>query len=142
MSLEKLRYSQAVEREVLKLIQGGVPIRQIITSIQGLQDAPKSLSTLYKHYGPAMETERALMSAEVGQRVIDQAMHGDIQDAITWKSQELFLRSKCGWSPQNTVNEIQQEFDPEIDVSAADQLMSLLGFTDDDEPVSEENNGG
>ena len=48
--LEKLPYSKLVEKAVIEMIQGGVPIRQIITSIQHLNDAPRSLSTLYKHY--------------------------------------------------------------------------------------------
>ena len=137
--LEKLPYSKLVEKAVLEMIQGGVPIRQIITSIQHLNDAPKSLSTLYKWYGPAMEAERTRINGAVGKRVIDQALYGDVQDGITWKSQELFLRSKAGWSPQATVNEVEQDVDPELDVSAADQLMNLLGF-DTDEP-DEENNG-
>ena len=139
MSLQKLPYSKVVEKAVLELIRGGVPIRQICPAISHLQDAPKSLSTLYKHYGPAMEAERTTLNAAVGKRVIDQALYGDVQDGITWKSQELFLRAKGGWSPQNTVNEVEQEIDPELDVSAADQLMNLLGFDTDDEP--EENNG-
>ena len=137
--LEKLPYSKLVEKAVIEMIQGGVPIRQIITSIQHLNDAPRSLSTLYKHYGPAMEAERTRINGAVGKRVIDQALYGDVQDGITWKSQELFLRSKGGWSPQNTTNEVDQEIDPELDVSAADQLMNMLGF-DTDEP-EEENNG-
>tara|TARA_R110000772_G_scaffold153116_1_gene264088 strand:+ start:250 stop:510 length:261 start_codon:yes stop_codon:yes gene_type:complete len=86
-----------------------------------------------------MEAERTSLNAAVGKRVIDQALYGDVQDGITWKSQELFLRAKGGWSPQNTVNEVEQDIDPELDVSAADQLMNLLGFDTDDEP--EENNG-
>ena len=132
---EKLPYSKVVEKAVLEMIQGGVPIRQIITSIQHLQDAPRSLSTLYKHYGPAMEAERTRINGAVGRRVIDQALYGDIQDGITWKSQELFLRSKGGWSPQNTTTEVEQEVDPELDVAAADQLMNLLGFdTDEEDP--------
>ena len=136
--LEKLPYSKLVEKAVIEMIQGGVPIRQIITSIQHLKDAPRSLSTLYKHYGPAMEAERTRINGAVGKRVIDQALYGDVQDGITWKSQELFLRSKGGWSPQNTTNEVDQEIDPELDVSAADQLMNLLGFDPDDE---QEDNG-
>ena len=136
--LEKLPYSKLVEKAVIEMIQGGVPIRQIITSIQHLNDAPRSLSTLYKHYGPAMEAERTRINGAVGKRVIDQALYGDVQDGITWKSQELFLRSKAGWSPQATVNEVEQDVDPELDVSAADQLMNLLGF-DTDEPEAENN---
>ena len=108
---------------------------KFITSIQHLTDAPRSLSTLYKHYGPAMEAERTRINGAVGKRVIDQALYGDIQDGITWKSQELFLRSKGGWSPQNTTTEVEQDTDPELDVSAADTLMNLLGFDTDDEDV-------
>jgi hypothetical protein len=137
--LQKLPYSKLVEKAVIEMIQGGVPIRQIIVSIQHMTDAPRSLSTLYKHYGPAMEAERTRINGAVGKRVIDQALYGDIQDGITWKSQELFLRSKAGWSPTQTTIEVDQEIDPELDVSAADQLMNLLGF-DTDEP-EEENNG-
>jgi|TARA_B110000037_G_C16985091_1_gene450714 hypothetical protein len=137
--LQKLPYSKLVEKAVIEMIQGGVPIRQIIVSIQHMTDAPRSLSTLYKHYGPAMEAERTRINGAVGKRVIDQALYGDIQDGITWKSQELFLRSKAGWSPTQTTIEVDQEVDPELDVSAADQLMNLLGF-DTDEP-EEENNG-
>ena len=139
--LQKLPYSKIVEKEVIQMIQGGVPIRQIITSIQHLTDAPRSLSTLYKHYGPAMEAERTRINGAVGKRVIDQALYGDIQDGITWKSQELFLRSKGGWSPQNTTTEVEQEVDPELDVAAADQLMNLLGFDTDEEDPDEKNNG-
>ena len=137
--LQKLPYSKLVEKAVLEMIQGGVPIRQIIVSIQHITDAPRSLSTLYKHYGPVMEAERTRINGAVGKRVIDQALTGDIQDAITWKSQELFLRSKAGWSPQNTTTEVEQEVDPELDVAAADQLMNLLGFDTDEDP-DEENN--
>ena len=142
--LQKLPYSKLVEKAVIEMIQGGVPIRQIITSIGHLNDAPKSLSTLYKWYGPAMERERARINGAVGKRVIDQALYGDVKDGITFKSQELFLRSKGGWSPQNTVNEVEQEIDPEHDISAADDLMNRLGFNTDEpdsDSTEEENNG-
>jgi hypothetical protein len=131
--LEKLPYSKLVEKSVLEMIRGAVPIRQIIVSIQHLNDAPKSLSTLYKWYGPAMEAERAKINGAIGARVIDQALHGDPNDGVTFKSQELFLRSKGGWSPQNTTNEVEQTVDPEVDEAAADTLMNLLGFNKDDD---------
>ena len=130
------------------MIRGAVPIRQIIVSIQHMNDAPRSLSTLYKWYGPAMEAERAKINGAIGARVIDQALHGDPKDGVTFKSQELFLRSKGGWSPQNTVNEVEQEVDPEEDAAGIEEAMAKLGYnTDDPEEIEdcdfsdEENNG-
>ena len=132
---DRLPYSKNVEKHILECIQGGIPIRQMIASMGHLQGAPKSLSTMYKIYGSFMEMERTKINGAVGKRVIDQALYGDVQDGITWKSQELFLRSKGGWSPQNTVTEVEQEIDPEVDEAATETLMNLLGFTEDDEDV-------
>ena len=56
---EALPYSKLVEKHILECIQGGVGIRQMIASMQHLQDAPKSLSTMYKIYGNYIEAERA-----------------------------------------------------------------------------------
>ena len=128
---DPLPYSKNVEKHILECIQGGIPIRQMIASMGHLQGAPKSLSTMYKIYGSFMEMERTKINGAVGKRVIDQALYGDVQDGITWKSQELFLRSKGGWSPSNTVNEVEQEIDPEVDEAATDILMNLLGFNED-----------
>jgi hypothetical protein len=129
---DKLPYSKLVEKHILECIQGGVGIRQMIASMQHLQNAPKSLSTMYKVYGDFIERERAKINGAVGKKVIDQALQGD------FKSQELFLRSKAGWSPTHTVNEVEQETDPDMDESAIDTLMALLG-KDDDQPEQEDN---
>ena len=91
-----------------------------------IQNAPKSLSTMYKIYGSYIELERSKINGAVGRKVIDQALDGD------FKSQELFLRSKGGWSPTHTVNEVDQDTDPDLDESATDTLMSLLGYNNDD----------
>jgi hypothetical protein len=131
---DKLPYSKLVEKHILECIQGGVGIRQMIASMQHLQNAPKSLSTMYKVYGDFIERERAKINGAVGKKVIDQALEGD------FKSQELFLRSKGGWSPTHTVNEVEQEVDPDMDESAIDTLMALLG-KDDDCGSQEEVNG-
>ena len=122
---EALPYSRKVEKHILDCIQGGVAIRQMIASMQHLQNAPKSLSTMYKIYGTYIEGERAKINGMVGKKVIEQAMDGD------FKSQELFLRSKGGWSPTHTVNEVEQEIDPDLDQSATDTLMSLMGYNND-----------
>lgn len=118
---DKLPYSKNIEKHILECIQGGVGIRQMIASMQHLQNAPKSLSTLYKIYGNFIEAERAKLNGMVGKKVIDQALEGD------YRSQEFFLRSRGGWSPTNTVVEQEQETDPDMDESAIDTLMALLG---------------
>jgi hypothetical protein len=130
---EPLPYSKHVEKHILECIQGGVGIRQMIASMQGLQNAPKSLSTLYKIYGNFIEAERAKLNGMVGKKVIDQALEGD------FKSQELFLRSKGGWSPTQTNIEVEQETDPDMDESAVDSLLALLGKEPDDS--TEEDHG-
>ena len=130
---EKLPYCKHVEKHILTCIQGGVAIRQMFASMQHLTNAPKSLSTMYKTYGSFIEQERAKINGLVGAKVIDQALDGD------FKSQELFLRSKGGWSPTQTNIEVEQETDPDLDESAADTLMSLLGI--DPNETSTEDNG-
>jgi hypothetical protein len=129
---EKLPYSKLVEKHILECIQGGIGIRQMIASMQHLPQAPKSLSTLYKHYGNFIETERARISSAVGKRVIDHALVGNIEEKSTQWAAELFLRSKAGWSPTHTVNEVEQDVDPDMDESAIDTLMGLLGKDLDD----------
>ena len=130
---EKLPYCKHVEKHILTCIQGGISIRQMIASMQHLPNAPRSLSTMYKTYGSFMEMERAKINGAVGAKVIDQALQGD------FKSQELFLRSKGGWSPTQTNIEVEQETDPDLDESAADTLLTLLGI--DNDPTPEEDNG-
>jgi len=135
MAYEKLPYSKNVENHILECIGGGVGIREMLASMQHLQNAPKSLSTLYKIYGQVIHSERARINAAVGRKVIDQALEGD------FKSQELFLRSKGGWSPKETV-ETGEALDEDTDESAVDSLMTLLGFDETpDDPTKEEDNG-
>ena len=132
MAYEKLPYSKNVEKHVLDCIQGGVGIREMLASMQHLQNAPKSLSTLYKIYGQVIHSERARINAAVGRKVIDQALEGD------FKSQELFLRSKGGWSPKETV-ETGEALDEDTDESAVDSLMTLLGFDETPDDQKEDN---
>ena len=124
---EKLPYSKNVEKHILECIQGGVAIRQMLASMQHITYAPRSLSTMYKTYGSFIETERAKINGMVGKKVIDQALEGD------FKSQELFLRSKGGWSVSSTNVEVELDTDPDLDESAAETLLNLLGYNEDDE---------
>jgi hypothetical protein len=134
VAYDPLPYSKNVEKHVLECIQGGVGIREMLASMQHLQGAPKSLSTLYKIYGTIIHSERARINAAVGRKVIDQALEGD------FKSQELFLRSKGGWSPKETV-ETTEGIDEDTDESAVDALMSLLGFNESDNDPKEQSSG-
>ena len=42
-------------------------------------------------------------------------------------------RSKGGWSPTQTINEVEQSEDPDLDEGAINTLMSLLGKNEDND---------
>jgi hypothetical protein len=113
------------------MIRDGVQVRDIMAAIQPMKDAPSSLATFYKTYGQDMADERAAIVGMVGNKVVQQALEGD------FKSQELYLRSKGGWSPNSTVNENEQDVDPDMDESAIDALMTLLGKSSTEESPEE-----
>ena len=128
-----LPYKKAIANKVRRMIRDGVQVRDILASIQPMVDAPSSLATFYKTYGHDMAVERAAIVGMVGNKVVQQALEGD------FKSQELYLRSKGGWSPNSTVNENEQDVDPDMDESAIDALMTLLGKArEDDAPDNSE----
>ena len=119
-------YKKAIANRIRRMIRDGVAMKDIMVAIQELQDAPTSFATFYKIYGQDIAQERADIVGMVGNKVVQQALEGD------FKSQELFLRSKGGWSPNSTLNEQEQETDPEQDEAAIDALMTLLGKSRND----------
>jgi len=121
MHKEPLPYSEVIAKNVRKGIRNGVAIKDILASIQKYQNAPSSSTTFYKLYGGDIAEERAEIVGQIGSVVIQQAMDGD------FKSQELFLRSKGGWSPTQTNIEVEADSNPDEDTSAIDSLMTLLG---------------
>ena len=120
---DKIPYSEVIAKKVREGIRSGVSVKDILSSIQKYQNAPSSTATFYKLYGEDIAEEKASIVGAVGSVVVQQALEGD------FKSQELFLRSKGGWSPTSTVNEVDQVEDPDVDESAIDSLMNLLGKT-------------
>ena len=120
---DKIPYSEVIAKKVREGIRSGVSVKDILSSIQKYQNAPSSTATFYKLYGEDIAEEKASIVGAVGSVVVQQALDGD------FKSQELFLRSKGGWSPTSTVNEVDQVEDPDVDESAIDSLMNLLGKT-------------
>jgi hypothetical protein len=110
-----------IAKRVVAGTKNGVLVRDILGSIQKYQNAPSSTATFYKLYGELISETKAQIVGAVGSQVLKQALDGD------FKSQEFYLRSKGGWSPNSTLNEVEQDTDPDIDESAIDSLMGLLG---------------
>ena len=126
MSIPAIPYSEIIAKKVKEGIRNGVSVKDILASIQKYQNAPSSTATFYKLYGQDIADTKAEIVGQIGSVVIQQAIEGD------FKSQELFLRSKGGWSPTSTVNEQELSEDPDTDESAIDSLITLLGKTKPD----------
>ena len=117
-----LPYNIPVAKYVRQAVQDGVQIKDILATVnKRFQNSPRNSATFYKLYGEDIAEARAEISGRVGNVVINAALSGD------FKAAELFLRSKGGWSPTSTINEVEQLEDPDTDESAIDSLMTLLG---------------
>ena len=127
MAIPAKKYSEVIAKKVVAGIKNGVAVRDILGSIQKYQDAPSSTATFYKLYGNLIAETKADIVGEIGNVVVNAARGGD------FKAAEFFLRSKGGWSPNSTVNEVEQDVDPDLDESAIDSLMLLLGKNNPDE---------
>ena len=126
MSIPEKPYSEVIAKNVRNGIRNGVSVKDIMSSIQKYQNAPSSTATFYKLYGELIAETKAEIVGAIGSVVVQQALDGD------FKSQEFYLRSKGGWSPNSTLNEVEQTEDPDLDESAIDSLMSLLGKNPDE----------
>lgn len=129
--MDKLKYSENIAKAVRQGIRNGVAVKDIMASIQKYQNAPSSSATFYKLYGDDIAQERADIVGQIGSVVIQQALLGD------FKSQELYLRSKGGWSPTQTNIEVEGSGDADEDTGAIDSLMSLLGKSNESPDNSE-----
>jgi len=127
MAIPAKKYSEVIAKKVVAGVKNGVAVRDILGSVQKYQDAPASTATFYKLYGNLIAETKADIVGEIGSVVVEAAKGGD------FKAAEFFLRSKGGWSPNSTVNEVEQDVDPDLDESAIDSLMSLLGKSEPDE---------
>jgi len=72
-------------------------------------------------YGEDMAKARADIVGQIGGVVVDKALEGD------FKAAELYLRSKGGWSPKETVEGREAGTDEEEEESAINALMKALG---------------
>ena len=110
---------------VRKKAAAGVPVVEIFASIQNYQNAPGSIQTFYKYYKEDLDAARGEVTEALGNKVIQQAKNGD------FKSQELWLTTKGGWSKQQTnTNFDVSDLNEDEKTSAVDSILSKLGFKD------------
>jgi len=112
---------------VRKKAAAGVPVSEIFASIQNHQKAPGSLTTFYKYYRTDIEAARGEVTEELGSKIIQQARQGD------YKSQELWLTTKGGWSKQNTNTNVEVPAGEEEQSGALETLLSKLGINKEEE---------
>lgn len=118
---QKLPKNPNIALKVRQGIEGGVTVRNIFASVLHMKDAPQSYTTFYKLYREDMDDVKFTLDAKVGKTVIDQALEGD------FKSQELYLRSRAGWSPSSHVQEQEVGAEDEENEGAVNALMAALG---------------
>ncbi|NRA77855.1 MAG: hypothetical protein HRU18_06580 [Pseudoalteromonas sp.] len=123
----KLPKNPNIARKVREGIKGGVSVSQIFKSISHMKNAPKSYTGFYRLYREDMEEVKFEIDSKVGKTVIDQALDGD------FKSQELYLRSRAGWSPSSHVQEQEVGTEDEETEGVINALMAALGKETDEE---------
>jgi len=129
--VNKLGKNKKIADLVQKRTKEGVSVKDIVGEVKAhFNDAPQSLNTFYKYYKEDLDAARAEIAGEIGSLVVKRAKYeGEFGH---FPSQELFLRSKAGWSPTSTNIEVEQDSADE-DLSAIDQLAEFLGLDDDED---------
>jgi len=121
-----LKYNEPVAKYIRQAVRDGVQIKDILATVnKRYQNAPRNNANLYRLYGGDIAEARAEITQRVGNVVIEQALNGH------YPSQELFLRSKGGWSPKETQQLEDVSGDPDENSSAVNSLMILLGHASD-----------
>lgn len=121
-NITKLAYNIPIAKYVRQAVRDGVQVKDILATInKKYQNAPRNNAMLYKLYGGDIAEARAEISQRIGNVVIEQAINGH------FPSQELFLRSKAGWSPKETQQLEEVNGDADENSSAINSLMTLLG---------------
>lgn len=117
-----LKYNEPIAKYIRKAVRDGVQIKDILATVnKKYQNAPRNNAMLYKLYGGDIAEARAEIVSQVGNVVVQQALNGH------FPSQDLFLRSKGGWSPKETQQQEEVTGDADENSSAINSLMALLG---------------
>ena len=127
---DKLIHNLKIATYIRKAIRAGVSMKVILDNIQSYDHAPSSMNGMYKTYRDDIAQARADIQEAVGAVVVNKALEGDLRAA------ELFLRSKAGWSPTQTIVEVDNEVETE-QTSAIDDLIALLGVKKETIPDKE-----
>ena len=127
MASQKKSKDGRIAAVVRKKAAAGVPVVEIFASIQNYQNAPGSVQTFYKYYKEDLDAARGEVTEALGSKVIQQAKNGD------FKSQELWLTTKGGWSKQQTNTNIDLGESDDDKSSALESLLSKMGFSKDEE---------
>ena len=127
---DKLIHNLKIATYIRKAIRAGVSMKVILDEIQRFDHAPSSMAGMYSAYRQDISSARADIQEAVGSVVVEKALSGDM------KAAELFLRSKAGWSPTQTIVEVDNEVESE-QTSAIDDLIALLGVKDKTEVKGE-----
>lgn len=127
----KIPHDGRIAAIVKKKAAAGVPVSEILASIQNYQNAPRSLPTFYRIYRDDMDEARGGITEKIGSKIVAQALDGD------YKSQELWLTTKGGWSKNQTVTNIDAEYSEEEKSNALNNLLTKLGLNDEEETVEE-----
>ena len=122
MATQKKSKDGRIAAVVRKKAAAGVPVVEIFASIQNYQNAPGSIQTFYKYYKEDLDAARGEVTEALGSKVIQQAKNGD------FKSQELWLTTKGGWSKQNTNTNVDIPAGEDETNSALENLLSKLGI--------------
>lgn len=131
MPTQKLERNEEIAKVVRHNAASGVTLKDTFAGIQHMAWAPASMTTFMKIYGNDWHSTKADLAARIGNRVVTQALEGDIDHPATWKSQELYLRSHGGWSPKSTEETREVGTEEEEAESAVNSLMKLLGKDDE-----------
>jgi len=131
---DTLGYNSEIGKRVRELSAGGITVADIFADIQSYASAPGSYTTFYKYYRDDLHAPKTEISRQIGNRIANQALDGDPTEPVTFKSQELWMRTQAGWTPKTVEETREVGSDAEEEESAVDALLSLLGKTDEDNP--------
>lgn len=111
-------------------------VPDVFAAIQSYQNAPRSMTTFYKYYRQDLEEAKASITQKIGDKVIHTALNGEEENPLTHKAREFYLDRKGGWSKKETHEHRDVGSEEEENEGAVKTLMASLGFSDDSDEES------